>query len=233
MHLPRRFISFVVILGAAYLSGCHTTQAHSAPSQSPITKTQTASATPTVSKHLARDSALTTYNNPTYGVSFRYPRNYLFDDPSDSESDSIIAAQQDLVAQQPGAVLVSILTIPPDAYPNTTFVSGSLQLVVNRTVSPEVCRSFVASPDDAYASGVTPAQSFVFQWRQRSSAAMGTGYLNRAYAVFSNNACYELFLEIVTGSNPDLDPRIKPTDEIKILHHLDKIVSSFQTHPHS
>jgi hypothetical protein len=233
MLLPRQFISFVVVLGAVYLSGCHTTQAHSAPATSPARKTQTASATPPISKHLAHDSALSTYNNPAYGLSFRYPRNYLLDDPSDSESDSIIEAQQNLAAQQPGAVLVAIVTIPPDAYPNTTFVSGSLQLIVNRTVSPEVCRSFVAPPDDAYASGVTPTQSFVFQWRQRSSGTLGTGYLNRAYATFSNNACYELFLEIVTGSNPDLDPCIKPTNEIKIFHHLDKIVSSFQIHPHS
>ena len=233
MFLPQRFISFVVLLGTVCLSGCHTTQAHSAPAVSSAPKTQTASATPSVSKHLAHDSAFTTYNNPAYGLSFRYPRNYLLDDPSDSESDFIIEAQQDLAAQQPGAALVSIVTIPPDAYPNTTFVSGSLQLIVNRTVSPDVCNSFVALPDDAYTSGVTTAQSIVFHWRQKNSAALGTGYLDRDYAAISNNICYEFSLEIVTGSNPDLDPRIKDADETRILHHLDKIVSSLQIHPHS
>jgi hypothetical protein len=233
MLLRQPHISILLILCALWLPGCHTTQAHSSPAVSSTSKTQAASATPPVSKHAPRDSALSTYNSPAYGISFRYPRNFLLDDPSDSESDSILEAQQDLAAQQPGAILVSTVTIPPDAYPNTTFVSGSLQLIANRTVSPEVCNSFIALPDDAYTSGVTPAQSLVFHWRQRSSAALGTGYLNRDYFVFSNNTCYEFFVEIVTGSNPDLDPRIKDADEIRILHHLDKIVSSLQVHPHS
>jgi hypothetical protein len=231
MLLPRPFISFVVLLGAVYFSGCHTSQAHSAPTQP--SKVQASPATPPVSKHLAHDSALSTYNNPAYGLSFRYPRTYLLDDPSDSESDSILEAQKDLAAQQPGAVLVSLVTIPPDAYPNTTFVSGSLQLAVNPATTREACQSLADPNDDSYRSGSTSAQTIVFDWRQKISTDFSGNSLHRDYAAFSNNTCYEFFLEIVTGSNPDLDPRIKDADETRILHHLDKIVSSFQIHPHS
>ena len=98
MHLPRRFTLLVVLLGAVCFSGCHATQAHSAPSASASPKPQVSPAKPPVSKQPPRDSALSTYNNPAYGLSFRYPRTYILDDPSDSESDSILEAQQDLDA---------------------------------------------------------------------------------------------------------------------------------------
>jgi hypothetical protein len=60
---------------------------------------------------------------------------------------------------------------------------------------------------------------------------MGTGTLNRDYAGYSSGTCYEVFLQIVTGSNPELDPGIKDADEVKIMRRLDKIVSSLQIHP--
>ena len=62
---------------------------------------------------------------------------------------------------------------------------------------------------------------------------MGTGYLNRDYAGFSNGACYEFFLEIVIGSNSDANPSIKDADQVKIMRQLCKIVSTVQIHAHT
>ncbi len=59
---------------------------------------------------------------------------------------------------------------------------------------------------------------------------MGTGYLDRDYAGFSKGTCYEFFLQVVTGSNPELDPGIKDADEVKIMHQLDRIVSTLRIH---
>lgn len=210
------------------LSGCNTTRAHSSPVRSSAVKAS--SPVPLVAKHPPRESAYSIYNNPAYGLSFRYPRTYLLDEDFDTEDPSILEAQRQLAASQPGAALVSIVIVPPDAYPNTTFRSATLQIVVNPTVTRETCQSFVVLPDDdVYTSGATAAQGPIFQWRQSGSAGMGTGYLNRDYAAFSNGACYEFFVEIIIGSNPDDDPRIKPADEARILHVLDKIVATTQT----
>jgi hypothetical protein len=227
----RRSISLLLILSVMWLSGCRTSLAQSSPPH-PSPARAPAPATP-VGKHPPRDSAFSVYNNPTYGVSFRYPRNYSLDEKLDSEDPSIREAQQPLVAQQPGSILVAAVTIPADAYPNTTFRSGTLQFVVNSAVTPETCQSFAAPLDEAYTSGSTSAQGIILNWRQRGSAAMGTGYLNRDYAGFSNGACYEFFLEIITGSNPDADPRIKDADEVKIMRQPGKIVSSLQIHVHA
>lgn len=243
MLLPRRFTFLVLLLGAVCLPGCHATQAHSAPSASASPKPQVLPAKPPVSKQPPHDSALSTYNNPAYGLSFRYPRTYLLDDPSDSESDSILEAQQDLAVEQPSAVLLATVTIPSDAYPNTTFVRGELQLVVNPTVSPEVCQSFAAPDDETYRSGSTSAQNIIFRWRQTLSATAGPGALHRDYAAFSGNTCYEFFLDVVTTSNPGADPQppgnanlpigvssnpANPPVAPKITHQLEKIISSLQ-----
>jgi hypothetical protein len=229
MFLQRRSSSLLLILSVVWLSGCHSSHAQAAPSQSLAAKPE--AAPPPVVKRPLRDSAFSVYNNPAYGISFRYPRTYSLDEALDSEDPTILQAQQELAAQQPGATLVALVSIPSDAYPNTTFRSGTLQLAINAAVTPEICQSFAVPLDEAYTSGSTSIQGVNFNWRQRGFAAMGTGTLNRDYAGYSNGTCYEFFLEIVTGSNPELDARIKDADEVKIMRRLDKIVSSLQLHP--
>ena len=226
MYLRREPLALFLIISVVWFSGCHSTHAQDAPSESRAAKLQPA-LTP-VAKHALRDSAFSVYNNPAYGVSFRYPRNYSLDEALDSEEPSIFQAEQELAAQQPGGTLVALVAIPLDAYPNTNFRSGTLQFAVNPVVTPEVCRSFAFPLDGTHTFGSTPIQGINFSWRQRGWARAGTGFLNRDYAGFSNGTCYEFFLEIVTGSNPDLDPSIKDADEVKIMRRLDKIVSSLQ-----
>ena len=225
MHCWRRPIFLLILSSAVWLSGCRSSQANPAPARQAAAKSQTQ--TIPAPKHPPRDSALSTYHNPGYGISFRYPRNYLLEEDFDSEDPSTLNAQQEL---EPGSILVAAVTIPPDAYPNTTFRSGTLQLFVNRTVTSEICQSFAAPADEAYTSGSTSIQGIVFNWRERGWAAAGTRSDDRDYAGFSNGACYEFFLEIITGSNPDADPSIKEADIPKIMRQLDKIVSSLQIH---
>ena len=231
MFQRRSFVLLLLMLSVIWFSGCRDRHAQSVPAHQSARAAQ--SSTPPVAKHALRDSTLSTYHNPNYGVSFRYPRNYFLNDASESEDSAILEARQQLAAKQPGATLVAIVTIPPDAYPNTTFRSGSLQLIVNPVVMAETCQSFAAPLDDAYTSGSAAGQGIIFQWRQTGSAAMGTGYLNRDYAGFSNGTCYELFLQVVVGSNPELEPNIKDVDVVKIMRQLDKIVSTLQIHPHA
>jgi hypothetical protein len=231
-HWRRCIISVLPILGATWFSGCRNGNAQSVPGQPSATAAQ--GPRPTVAKHALHDSAFSTYNNPNYGVTFRYPRNYFLDDAFGPEDAPILEARQKLGAQQPGATLVATVTIPPDAYPNTTFVSGTLQLIVNPRVTRETCQSFAVPLDEGYTYGSTSIQGVNFHWRQRGSAAAGTGFLNRDYAGYSNGTCYEFFLGIVTGSNPDLDPGIKDANEVKIMRQLEKIVLSLQIHnPHA
>jgi hypothetical protein len=228
MFNARRSISFLLIPGAFALSGCHSTHAKSAPANPSAAAFQAPA--PRVARHSPRESAFSVYHNPAYGLSFRYPRTYLLDESSDSENSPIAEALQQLATDQPGAILVALVSIPPDAYPNTTFAGGTLQFAVNHNLDSDACHALAAATDDAVNFGSTSVSGLTLAWVQRSSAGMGTGYLNRDYAGFSNATCYEFFLQVTTGFNPEEDPRIKPADEHKIMDQLAKIISSLQFH---
>ncbi len=186
-------------------------------------------------KHPPRDSAFSVYHNPDYGVAFRYPRNFALQEQSEAdESDADAAqAQQDLTAEQPGALLVATISIPGDAYPNTTFRSGALQFVVNSEATPEACREFANTPDSDWygTTGTVTLQGITFYWQEDSSTSLGATYKNRDYAGFSNDTCYEFRIEVVASDNFDFGPETKPADVSKIFRTLEKIVLTLQLHP--
>jgi hypothetical protein len=196
-----------------------------------------------LSKHPPRDFEFAIYHNPNYGVSFRYSRNYLLQeleqdpeqDPENDNADSFNSAflltPQELAADQPGAILVATLLIPDDAYPNTTFVRGHLQFVVNPHATVESCLALVAPPDSAWPASidVLALQGIAFHWRDRGSVSPSEISAGREYAGFSNGACYEFFLEVVSAPANGSAP-VAPADLAKILRPLERTVSSFQFH---
>jgi hypothetical protein len=209
------------------------------------------------SKHPPRDSEFSVYHNPGYGISFRYPRNYVLLEPKldsqqspqqnpaqdaeqaplqnkdqdsiDSADSDLLLTQQSLEADQLGALLVATVLIPDDAYPNTTFASGHLQFVVNSQATAESCRALVAPLDSP--SLAAPHDLFLkdihFQWRDRGSVAPSILSAGREYAGFSGGACYEFFLQAVSTPATDSVLPTPQADFAKILRPLEKSVSSF------
>jgi hypothetical protein len=247
MRNQRRPILYLLLLSVAFHPGCNTSHAHSAPARSSLVKLQTAP--PPVSKHPPRDSAFALYHNPAYGISFRYPRNYALDslgEDADAVAESpTLKTQQQLDAEQPGALLLATIEIPADAYPNTTFVEGHLQFAVNAQSTAESCRALVAPPDSGWP-GVTDQtiiQGIPFHWRDRGAITPDSIVAGRDYAGFSAGACYEFFLEVAAtppatqapasaaASSLNSPTHLVPADLPKILRPLEKTVSSFQLHP--
>lgn len=235
LHTNRLF-ALTLILSATWLSACGSTQAHLAPSRrsSPTAKLAGASPAPasphSLSKQPPREGTLSVYNNPGYGLTLRYPRNYLLDEELDPDDSPALKTQHDWSAQQPGAILVATLRIPDDAYPNTTFAAGHLQFVVNPAVTAATCRSFVAPPDSGWpgATDQITLGGVPFYWRDRGSHSNESVSAARDYAGFSSGACYEFTLEV--SSSPGADPLIAPADLPRVLRPLEKIVSSLQLH---
>jgi hypothetical protein len=226
---------FILALGAIRLAGCHSTRASST-----VSSAKPASASPAqpgvASKHPPRDSVFALYHNPTYGVSFRFPRNYAIEEqlePDDSSPDdsSLVRNQQELAGSQPGSTLVVSVVVPGDAYPNTTFSEGFLQLAINSGVSQPTCRSFAAPSDGHTRTGKTIVDGIPFYWREHDSAGSGTARTRRDYAGFSSGACYEFFLEVASTANAANDAPSSRPDVMKVLRPLEKIVSSLQIRP--
>jgi hypothetical protein len=186
-------------------------------------------------KPAARESAFATYSNPEYAVAFRYPRNFALQEVGDAEEGtpedaSGVRSQQELESEEPGAVLIATITVPNDAFPNTTFAGGSLQFAVNRYSTAGTCRSnLVARLGDSYGtSGTAVVQGVTFAWTNNDSGDASTEFFERDYAGFADETCYEFFLRVGVGGAPDADAGARPLDEKRVLGNLDKIVASLQ-----
>jgi hypothetical protein len=232
-------LALTLILSSAWLSACNSNQAHLAPARHsyPAAK-PAASPAPAhaFSKQPPHEGALSVYNNPGYGLTLRYPRNYLLDEELDPDDSPALKTQHDWESQQPGAILIATLRIPDDAYPNTTFSSGYLQFVVNPSATAAECRSFIAPPGSDDWPGATDQITLAgvpFFWRDRGSISNESVSAARDYAGFSSGACYEFSLEVSSSTAPGTDPLIAPADLPKLLRPLEKIVSSLQLHPRS
>jgi len=152
---------------------------------------------------------------------------------TDSEDQEIRDAQQQLASDQPGSSLVALVSIPSDAYPNTTFYSGTLQLVVNPTRTSETCVASVVadSLDPQDSIGTIKISGVPFYWLQSGEFGQDLGYTTRVYNAFLNNACYEFRLEVKVEHSSDPGLSQKPADSAKILRQLAQIVATLQLHP--
>jgi hypothetical protein len=243
MLRSRRPISSLLMLASACFSGCRASGSILSPGGATATAVQASKLRNSLSsaqrgtiapKHISHDSTLAEYHNPDYGVSFRYPRNFALMEQSqaDSSDSSVAEAQQNSAVSQPGSELVATVSIPADSYPNTNFRGGTLQLLANPEVTPEICPSFAAPDSDGYGTtGTIRVQGINFDWHDRGSAGGGTGYDNREYAGFSAGVCYIFRIELVVSGSIDPDYGIKLADLPRIMGVLEKIVSSFQIYP--
>ena len=238
-HSNRSAAILIIVASSLAASGCHSTHAspasprpapQAASSVKPSGAVSSAPALSQPSKHPPRDSEFTVYHNPDYGIGFRYPRNYALEEGPESDDRAFLQAQQELDAEQPGATLVAIVAIPDDAYPNTSFQSGSLQFVVNPQVTPDACRTFALSADSGLSptSGSSAIHGIPFDWRLSSSDGTGTYVENVVYAGYSSETCYEFRIEITASNYVEPDSGVKPADIPKILRALEKIVTSFR-----
>jgi hypothetical protein len=221
----KRFILLILAANSSVLAGC------SGRAASPGKNVRSATAAllgqeQRASKPAPREGAFSVYNNPGYGVSFRYPRNYALEEGEPEEGLPDIKSQEELEGEQPGATLLATVVIPEDAYPNTTFLDGSLQFAVNPSITAESCRDFVISR--AGNSGTTTIQGVLFAWEQDASATADTEVIERDYAGYAGGACYEFFVRVTVGEAANNDGSEKQADAEKIVRHLEKIASSLQ-----
>jgi len=232
MIQAKGFILFALVMSGCALGGCSSKAALPRKPEKIETKADAAAVpiTPAarVGKPAPRESGSSTYNDPEYGVTFHYPRNFALDEGA-PEGISGIRSQEEAEGEEPGAVLVATVVVPDDAYPNTNFAGGSLQFAVNRYLTSGGCReSLISRLGDANGpTGTVTLQSVVFAWTEGDAGDAGTEYFERDYAGFSNGTCYEFFLRVGVGPVSEEDG-VRPADEKRILSQLEKIVSSLQ-----
>jgi hypothetical protein len=227
----KRFVLLMLGVSGLGLAGCSGRAA--SPTQNVRGATEAPSRqTQRVARAAPREAAFAVYNEPEYGVAFRYPRNYALEEGEPEEPIPGAKSQAELADEQPEAVLLATVVIPEDAYPNTTFVEGSLQFAVNPALMPRSCKELLTEPDNSVGrrTGTLNLEGVWFHWVEETTADAGTGTesVERDYSGYANGACYEFFAHVVVGETPNSDGLEKQADAKKIVRHLEKIVSSLQ-----
>lgn len=172
------------------------------------------------------ESFLSTYNNPEEGISFRYPRNYSLEEGDVLERSYFLQRQEDLDGERPGAKLLATVLIPEDAYPNTTFEHGSLQLVINGSETESACLAMSEVDAMGKSSQAVPGQGMLLHWSGQEADIAGTKILQRTYAGYSQGTCYQFQLMVAADESPDPSSFARDADMVRIMKQLESIVAS-------
>jgi hypothetical protein len=247
------------LIAAAFLgvfvleSGCskesNKTAAIAAPNQSvaaqlppPISATpisaSTASQPPAKKKPRQRKLAASTYTNPTYGVSFRYPTygSLKEGEQANLELDGLGPLETNFI--HPGGDTISAVELPRKLYTGTDFNAAFFNVSVNPKLTAEQCQQF-AFPEttdatDPVVSSKTKVGATEFQAVEGFAGEENRQADVKYYHVFQNGSCYEfaLGLETAAQATPDeIKPAVKPVNRNEVFRQLNWILSTVKIQP--
>jgi len=174
------------------------------------------------------------YQNSKYGISFRYPKNYVLTEderhwpcepqPTSKDEDSDEASQ-------PWRVNVATVSMPKEAYPGTGFGEAFLDVSVNRVLTEETC-----IPDYSQSlRGSSKINNLRYTWTPWEGGVLnrGGGFSQSEYFTFANQKCYQitLYWDAVFSSDADGAPPILSADLVDVQRRLESILYTLQIHP--
>ena len=196
-------------------------------------------AKPVHKKVVRKAPATVTYNDPSSGVSFQYPRRYALKTGDDADKlVSSDAVPMDFV--QPGGVTVAAVAVPESAYPKSDLASAFFNVSVNKALTETQCGDFSipqpkAEAGDAAAVPAAPRMSklMIGEMELQSTETLTKDGAReetaKYYHVFENGACYEFALKVATGV--ETDEGGKHVDREEIFKRLEKILATVKINP--
>jgi hypothetical protein len=173
------------------------------------------------------------YKNSEYGISFRYPRNYVVTEgerhwpcepqPASKNEDSDEASQ-------PWRVTVATVSMPKEAYPGTGFGEAFLDVSVNSVLTEETCIPGYSQS----LRGSSKINNLRYAWTPWEGGVLnrGSGFSQSDYFTFANQKCYQitLYWDAVFSSDADGAPPILPADLVDVERRLESILYTLQIH---
>jgi len=208
-------------------------------STAPIaTSTPVASQPPAKKKSRQRKLSASTYTNPKYGVSFRYPKygSLKEGDQANLKLDGLGPLETNFV--QPGGTTISAVELPRKLYPGTDFNAAFFNVSVNPKLTSEECEQFAFPETSNPATDpVTTSQTKVGVTEFHAVEGFAGEENNQAdvkyYHVFQNGSCYEFVLGLETAEEaiPDVKPAVKPVNSNEVFRKLNWILSTVKIQP--
>jgi hypothetical protein len=217
-----------------------TTQPSTPVSTAPAsTSTAVASQPPAKKKSRQRKLSASTYTNPTYGVSFRYPKYGSLKEGDDAnlELDGLGPLEMNFV--RPGGTTVSAIELPRKLYAGTNFNAAFFNVSVNPKLTSAECEQFAfPETDDPATDPVMTSMAKVGATEFHAIEGFAGGENNQAdvkyYHVFQNGSCYEFALGLETaaeGIRDEIRAAIKPVDHNEVFRQLNWMLSTVKIQP--
>ncbi len=185
-------------------------------------------------KRVQRSAPMTTYSEPAYGVSFRYPKTYILKTGEESQLNVAGLGPVQTNFVQPGGVNVAAIELPRSSYPGTDFTAGFLTLSVNSSLSQEQCEQFASQiiehPDNEAGSlsKVKIAGREYAMMEDFGSSAKNEPQ-RKYFHYFENANCYEFSLGLSTVD--DNLAGLKPVNRSLVFGRLEQILASVRVQP--
>lgn len=213
----------------------------SQPSAPPIALPTPAAAMqkPAAKKSRQRKLSASTYNNSTFGVSFRYPKYGTLQEGEKANLELDGLGPVEMNFAQPGGTPISAVVLPRKRYAGTDFHSAFFTASVNPKLTAEECEQF-AFPETGNPEGVqvSTSKTKVGATEFRSIEGFASEEKSQAdlkyYHVYQNGSCYEFALGLETAINPDADDAesvTKPVDRNEVFRKLNWMLSTVKIQP--
>jgi hypothetical protein len=180
-----------------------------------------------------------TYNNPDYGLSFRYPKYDSLKEGDDAnlELNGLRPLETNFV--QPGGTTISAVELPGKLYAGTNFNAAFFNVSVNPKLTSQECEQFAFPETSNPATDpVITSKTTVGVTEFHAVEGFAGGDDNQAdvkyYHVFQNGNCYEFALGLQTAEAaiPDeIKPVVKPVNRNEVFRQLNWILSTVKIQP--
>lgn len=180
-------------------------------------------------KRVQRTAPMTTYSEPTYGLSFRYPKNYILKSNDEQKLDLAGLGPVQTNFVEPGAITVASLELPRASYPGTDFTSGFFSVSVNSAISRDQCEQF-AFPKSEHPENEPGAVSKVKIAGKEYSMVEDFGDSAKKephlkyFHHFENGQCYEFSMGL--GTVDSNIAGLKPVNRSLVFGKLEQILAT-------
>jgi hypothetical protein len=204
------------------------------PAVSPVVSVQPTVTPKPAKKRVQHKAPMATYTEPSYGVSFRYPKSYILktDDEQKLDLSELGPVQTDFI--QAGGVTVAALEMPRSSYPGTDFTTAFFSVSVNSALSKDQCQLF-AFPKSEHTENepMVPAKvklggtdfTMVEDFGDSAKKQPRMKYFHH----FENGNCYEFSMGL--GTVDDNVAGLKPVNRSLVFGKLEQILASVKVQP--
>jgi hypothetical protein len=227
-----------LLVAFLFTVGCSQKQSKSAASETQTPKEQVTPTAPNVAasapiptsaepkKVVKKRPSIVTYSDPTYGVSFRYPRKYTLKGGDDIDSASV---PMDFV--QPGGVTAASVEMPKGLYPDAGLRSAFFLVNVNKSLSATECGQFASplstgSDKDPVEPTKVELGALEMQEVENISGEEMKHADTKYYHLFQNSTCYEFVLGLSTE-----DDGTSSGEREKMFERLETILATVKIKP--